>query len=513
MKLLTAEQMRRVDEITIRERGVPGSVLMDRAGKAVAREALERFRPDSVAIVTGKGNNAGDGFVVARELAAAGVSVSLYMLAPASELGGDALGAYNDMTGGMTLREQPSAGDLRAALPHHDLVIDAIFGTGTRGGVSGPWADAIEAINASGTRVLSIDIPSGLPCEPPAPESTWGPAVRADLTVTIGRPKLSMAVEPGITHTGRVVVADIGFPSELLDDPAVTTNLITIEEARAMLPPRPADGHKGTFGSVLILAGSEGMTGAAVMASIAAARSGAGLVYVGYPSPLGTVMEGRLLEPVKRPLGGAQPWFGPDHVEAAIKAAEDVDAVAIGPGIGHREQTAEFLTAVMNRINKPLVLDASALTILADRIDLLGGRPAPTILTPHPVEAARLLGKSVGEIQSSRLDSFLEFCARWKCIVALKGAQTVIADPQGQRWVNHSGNTGLAKGGSGDVLTGLIAGLIAQSMPPLDASRLGVFVHGYTADLLAERMSVRAMLASDLIAALGEAWLRLERGK
>lgn len=512
MKLLNAEQMRRIDDITIRERGIPGAVLMDRAGTAVAREAIERFNPESVAVITGKGNNAGDGFVAARELAAAGVAVTIYMLAPADELAGDALGAYELMTGGVTLRERPDAETLRRDLPHHNLVIDAIFGTGTRGPVTGAWAKAIEAMNACGANILAVDIPSGLPGEPPREGQPWGPAVRANATVTIGRPKLSMAVEPGVSLSGRIVIADIGFPADLLDDPACTTDLITYDEMRAILPARPGDGHKGTFGSVLILAGSEGMSGAAVMTATAAMRSGTGLVYVGYPTPLGTVMESRLLEPVKLPLGGGQHWFGPEHVEPAIEASKNVDAVAIGPGIGLHKETAEFLAGVINKIDKPMVIDASGLTLFADRIDLLGKRPAPTILTPHPGEAAHLLGKKIGEIQANRLDAFLEFSARWNSIVVLKGAQTVITDPGGRRWINHTGNTGLAKGGSGDVLTGLIVGLMAQSMSPIDAARLAVFLHGYTADLLAERMSPRAMIASDIIAALRESWLRLERG-
>ncbi len=512
MKLLTAEQMRRVDAITIRERGIPGAVLMDRAGKAVAREALERFRPASVAVVAGKGNNAGDGFVVARELASTGVAVTVYMLAAADELAGDALEAYELMTGAVTTLEKPDAETLRRDLPHHNLVVDAILGTGTRGPVGGAFAEAIAAINRCGVNVLAIDIPSGLPGEPPR-DDNWGPAVRADATVTIGRPKLAMAVEPGVALCGKIVVADIGFPADLIEDPVCTTDLMTPGEMRAILPARPAGGHKGTFGRALILAGSEGMTGAAVMATMAAMRSGAGLVYVGYPTPLGAMMEGRLLEPVKIPLGGGRPWFGPEHVAAAIAAAQDVDAVAVGPGLGERAETAEFLAGVINQINKPLVIDASALALLAERLDLLGGRPAPTILTPHPGEAARLLGGTVGEVQSDRLGAFVEFSAKWKAIVVLKGAQTVITEPGGRRWVNHTGNTGLAKGGSGDVLTGLIVGLMAQSISPIDAARLGVFIHGYTADMLAERMSERAMIAGDLIDGLGEAWLKLERGK
>ncbi len=512
MKVVTAAQMRRIDEVTIRERGVAGSVLMDRAGREVAREAIERFGPDAVAVVAGKGNNAGDGFVIARELAAAGVHVGLFLLRPAAELRGDARGAFDAMPAELRAAEPVTPGELERRLPEYDLIIDAMLGTGTRGPLAGEWAAAVAAINGSGLPVVAVDIPSGLPGEPPAPGEAWGPAVQATLTVTIGRPKLAMVVEPGVALTGRVVVVSIGFPPDLLNSEEITTELTTLEAARGLLPARPASGHKGTFGRVLVLGGSEGMSGAAVMAARAATRSGAGLVYVAYPAPLGPVIEGALLEPVKRPLGGERPWFGPEHVEAALAEAAQVDAVALGPGLGRREGTAEFLAAMLRGVRQPLVIDADGLNLLAERPDLLAERPGPTILTPHPGEAATLLGRTIGEVQADRLGAFVDFCARWNVVAVLKGAQTIITDAAGRRWINPSGNTGLAKGGSGDVLTGLVAGLAAQGMSATEAARLGVFLHGFTADLLAERMSVRALIAGDLLGALGEAWLRLERG-
>lgn len=510
MKIVTAEQMRRIDEETIQRRGIPGIELMERAGRAVAREAIQRFEPATVAIVTGKGNNAGDGFVAARELAAADVHVTLFMLCPPEELSGDALTAYEEMPGDLHRVVQPAADDLRRHLEPFDLVIDAIFGTGLRGPVRSPWREAIEAINAARVNVLSIDIPSGLPGDG-VTDADWGPCVRATATLTIGLPKLGMAVTPGVRFTGSVVVEGIGFPDDLLHDPAVSINMLTLREAAALLPPRDPDGHKGTFGRVLVLGGSEGMTGAPVLTAHGAARSGAGLVYMAYPRPLGGAIESLVAEPVKLPLEADGPWFAGDHVAPVLRAAETVDAVALGPGLGRHDATAGFVREVAAQVARPLVVDADGLRLLARDPGLLRGRTAPTILTPHPGEAAELLGRATDDVQRDRLGAFVEFSAAHGVVVVLKGAQTVITTPDGQRWINPSGNTGLAKGGSGDVLTGLIAGLLAQGIEAGEAARLGVFLHGLAADIAAQTTSVRALLPGDLPPLLGQAFARLEQ--
>jgi NAD(P)H-hydrate epimerase len=511
MKVVTTRQMRRIDEVTIQERGIPGITLMERAGTAVATEAMDRFEPDAVAIVTGKGNNAGDGFIAARELLHSGVRTTLYMLAPPEELTGDALDAFRMLGSEITPIVAPPPQELQRGLARHELVIDAIFGTGIRGPVGSPWAEAIEAINASGALVLAVDIPSGMPGDP-AYETELGPHVRATTTVTIGLPKLGMILDPGVRSTGNVVVADIGFPRDLLDDPAIGTNLMTMEEARALLPVRKPAGYKGTFGRVLILGGSEGMTGAAIMAARAATRSGAGLIYVSYPHLLGTVMESNLIEPVKLPLQGEAPWFTSDMVEHVVQEAAKMEAVGIGPGIGLHEETKKFLHEVIARVAKPMVIDASALDLLADDLHLLKERQAPTILTPHIGEAARLLHLPAQDVMRNRLDAFTDFARDYNVVAVLKGAQTVVTDPaSGQRYINPTGNSGLAKGGSGDVLTGLTAGLLAQGMTALDAARLGVFMHGMAGDVTAGRLGVRAMLPGDVIESLGPAFLKLEK--
>jgi NAD(P)H-hydrate epimerase len=522
MKVVTAQQMRRIDQVTIQDRGIPGAVLMDRAGRGIAREALERFQPESVAVITGKGNNAGDGFVAARELLAHGVATTLFMLRLPEELEGDALDAFQKLPPETKKVIGPGPGTLREHLIQFDLAIDAIFGTGLVGPVKPPFDAIIEAINGAQVNVLSIDIPSGLPSDPvpfsetrnPKSENAaFGPCVRATVTVTIGLPKLGMIVDPGVRTTGAVVVQDIGFPRDLLADAAIATNLMTPEEARELLPERTPGGNKGTFGRVMVLGGSEGMTGAAILAAQAAARSGVGLVYSCYPHPLGPVMESRLLEPVKLPLGGSVPWFIADHADRALRHAEQMQAVALGPGLGRNPETQAFVREIVRRVRAPLVIDADGLRLLAENLDDLQHRPGPTVLTPHPGEAADLLGCTVAEIEAGRLGAFTDLASTYEVVVVLKGAQTVTTTPDGQRTINPSGNTGLAKGGSGDVLTGLIAGLLAQGCAPGDAARLGVFVHGLAADIAAERDSVRGMIPSDVIDHLGRAFARLERGE
>ena len=511
MKIVTVEQMRRIEYVTIHERGIPGSVLMDRAGRAVVREAMERFEPGKVAIVTGKGNNAGDGFVVARELSRLGVTVTLLYLSPPGDLAGDALDAWKQVPEDVQRLSTPDQCAFREQLIRHDLVVDAIFGTGLRESVAEPWLQYIQSINTCRRHVLSIDVPSGLPGDGFSEMNRdAAPCVQATLTVAIGLPKIGMMSNPGIRLTGTVVVDDIGFPDDLLDDDAIKTNLLTLEEAARLLPARRPDGHKGAFGRLMILAGSEGMTGAAILSARAATRSGVGLVYSMYPAPLGGIMESHLVEPVKLPLESACSWFVKEHSVPVLEATLGMDAVAIGPGIGTRDETGDFLSDIVKGVASPLVIDADGLNLLAGSSSLLRERKAPCVLTPHPGEAARLLHCSVENVENDRLNASRELCVSQQAVVVLKGGQTLITTPEGQSYFNPTGNSGLAKGGSGDVLTGLVSGLLAQGIGGSSSARLGVFLHGLAADIALKKMSSRAMLPSDVIEALGPAFLRLE---
>lgn len=508
MKVANSAQMRRIDEVTIFERGIAGATLMDRAGKAVAREVMERFHPDSVAVVAGKGNNAGDGFVAARSLHRMGVPTTVFLLFGAEGLKGEALDAFKKLPEEISIERVEQAHELRERLIQYEVVIDAILGTGVKGPVEGRLAEMIQAVNACETNVLSIDIPSGLMSEA---KQTGGPHVKANVTVTIGLPKLGIVLDPGARSAGIISIADIGFPRDLLEDATISVNLLTIESMAAALPARNPSGHKGSFGKVLILGGSEGMTGAAIMAARSASRSGAGLIYVAYPRALGAVIEGALLEPVKRPLAGRERWFTGAQAKAALAEAEKADAVAFGPGIGTRPATAAFAAEIFKGVKAPLVVDADGLNLLANDIGLLKQRPGPTILTPHPGEASRLLNKSVKEIEADRLEAFVEFAREHNAITVLKGAQTIVTSPDGQRFINPTGNSGLAKGGSGDILTGLMTGLLAQGCEPLVAAQLAVFLHGVAADLAASEIGVRAMIPGDLLDFFGKAFLFLEK--
>lgn len=514
MKIVTPDQMRGIDNVSIHERGIPGAELMDRAGKAVAREVVDRFAPESVAVLAGKGNNGGDGFVAARTLHRMGVKTAVFLLADPADYRGDAQAAFSKMPDEIETVRVEAAHDLREKLIQYDVVLDGILGTGLRGPVEGFLGEAIEAVNSCQTNVVAIDVPSGLICDgtgdAEAPESAASSCVRAQLTITIGLPKVGLVVEPGIRQAGLVTIADIGFPSDLLEDPAITLNLLTEATIAAQLPERNPAGHKGTFGRVLVLGGSEGMTGAAILAARAAVRSGAGLVYSAYPESLGTIMETNLIEPVKRPLRGSALHFEESMAEAALEMASEVDAVALGPGIGRDPSTARFVQAMIERVAAPMVIDADALNLLSGNLDWLRSRPGPTVLTPHPGEAARLLQTSTDAIQASRLTAFTEFAETYGVVTVLKGAQSVVTSPEGQRYLNPTGNSGLAKGGSGDVLTGLIGGLLAQGCSATAAAQIGVFLHGVAADRAADKIGVRAMAPSDLIDYLGEAFRYVE---
>ena len=508
MKVVTAEQMREIDRVSIEERGIPGLQLMEQAGRAVVDDAMNNFDPDSVLILAGKGNNAGDGFVAARLLQEAGVKCRVDLFADPDGLKGDALANYQQLPDNVETRVLANADGLAQEMEEFDLTVDALLGTGIKGAVTGLFGDVIEAMNKSRAPVLAVDIPSGLPADGADPE---GPVVRATLTVTMGLPKLGMLVHPGIEFTGAITVADLGFPKDLIEDPGIKLNIHSLAEMKDMLPARPADGHKGTFGTALILAGSRGMTGASALAARAAARSGVGLVYSAMPKDLAPVFDTLLIEAVKHVIPTtAGDRFDADSTEAALELAKAANSVALGPGLSTRPGVSDFVNAFVKGYDGPLVIDADGLNALGENPECLKERSAPTIITPHPGEMSRLCGVSTKEIQSNRIAAAQEFASRHGVTVALKGAQTIIADPDGQTCINTSGNSGLAKGGSGDVLTGLIAGLLAQGMSAGDTARLGVFLHGLAGDKAAKKIGVRAMIPSDVIEVLGEAFRTIE---
>jgi len=510
MKVVTAEQMRRIDRITIEERGVPGSQLMERAGTAVAEQVVERFEPDSVAVVAGKGNNAGDGFVVARLLARQQIPATVFLLANPEEFRGDARAMYEAIPPEVEQVRVENIEPLREALPVYDAIVDAILGTGIQGPVRGLFGEAIEAINAAQLPVVSVDIPSGLASDGGPIE---GPVVRAAHTVTMGLPKLGMVVHPGVEYTGTVTVAALDFPDDLLNDPSIRLNLLTERMIAGLLPPRPLNGHKGTFGSVLIVGGSQGMTGAPVLAARAAMRSGVGLVFCAVAETLQPQVAARLVESLTIALPSSDGRsLDPNSLPRLVEEAKRMDVIALGPGVGLAEGTQQFVLQAVAEIALPMVIDADALNALVGHLDLLRSRRAPTILTPHPGEMARLTGLTTAQVQSDRIGVARKVAADYGVIAVLKGAQTIVAVPDGEAYINPTGNTGLAKGGSGDVLTGLIAGLLAQRIEALSAALCGVFLHGLAADCAADTIPPRAMIASDVTDHLPKAFKTLAQG-
>lgn len=482
--LAGAEAMRALDRHAIEVLGVPGEVLMESAGRAVVDVVLAR-RPSRVHVVCGPGHNGGDGLVAARHLAIVGVAVDVELVAAPR---GDAAVQW-ERARAAGVREGDGAGA--------DLVVDAIFGTGLARPVEGPAARAIERLNEAGVPVVAVDLPSGIDADRGA---ELGVAVRAAETVTFGMPKPGLALEPGRSLAGRVTVARIGIPEHA---PGVAPDALVWTPAAAAerLPERPADGHKGHFGHVLVAAGSQGKTGAAALAARAALRAGAGLVTVACPAGVNDILEQKCTEAMTEPVPDtAGRAFAAAAEDALLALAESRDVVALGPGIGREPETEAMVRSLVKRLTKPLVLDADGLNAFEGRAEELRA----SVITPHPGEAARLLGSSSVEIQSDRLGAARRLADMSGAVVVLKGAGTVIAGPEGPPLINPTGGPALAAGGSGDVLTGVVAAFLAQGLPARDAAGLGVFVHGLAADRVAGGAAA-GLLAGELADALPQA--------
>lgn len=525
MRVVTGREMREIDREAIEGLGIPGPVLMENAGSAVARE-IERIlleHPGSepiglgfrrtlsgtkVAIFCGKGNNGGDGFVVARHLLDRGADVSVFLVWPKDEITGDArlnLEILERMDGNIAyLGEGASAAEAATlAASQADVIVDAILGTGIRGPVTGPAAAVIEALMRAPRRlVVSVDVPSGVQADTGA---VVGPAVKADVTVTFALPKVGLVVYPGAEYCGRLVVADIGIPRRILEAPGRGFTLIDREFAAGLLPPRRPDSHKGSYGRVLVVAGSEGLAGAAVLSSVAVLRSGAGLVTLAGPESLVDAMASRLPPEV---MTLALPETRARSIARAsagvvIDRAGSFDALAIGPGLSRNPETQEAVREIVSESPIPVVVDADGLNALAADLEFLVGLAerarAPLVFTPHPGEMARLTGLSPAEVQADRIRIAQECAEAWGAAIVLKGARTVVAGPGGDVYINTSGNPGMATAGAGDVLTGVVAGLIAQGLDGVKAAALGVYVHGLAGDLARDEVGSSGLVASDIL--------------
>ncbi len=507
MKLVTAGEMRELDRRTIKDVGVPSLVLMENAGRSTY-QILRREFPElqgPVAVLAGRGNNGGDGFVVARYLANDGFPVTVFLLAARDQVQGDALVNLKILEEMQVDVEEVLGEEQLSSVGHRlsraELVVDALLGTGLNSPVRGLLAQVIARVNQVRSPVLAVDIPSGLSADTGEP---LGEAVEAEVTVTYGFPKIGQIVPPGRDFVGRLWQVNISIPSALAQE--IATELAESKEMRRLLPPRTFTSHKGTFGHLVVLAGSEGKTGAAVLAAEAGLRIGAGLVTAAVPASLNDILEVKLTEAMTLPLPEAEGAraLGARAVTPLTDFLTDKTAVALGPGLGTHPETQELVRQVVRDSPLPFVIDADGVNALAGHPEVLQAAAGPRIITPHPGEMARFLGTTSKEVQSRRLETAREVAEAHQVWVVLKGAQTVVAAPDGRLSLNPTGNPALASGGTGDVLTGLIGGLLAQGLAPWDAARLGVYLHGLAADYLEEVVGPRGHAAGDLLTGFPE---------
>ena len=520
MKVVTAPQMREIDRRTIEQEGVPSLTLMENAGQGVfqvVREYLADEGRPRVVVLCGRGNNGGDGLVVARKLREADVNPVVFLAGDPKTLSGDAAANYR------RAREESidihevaaeSVAEVAAACGEADVVVDALLGTGISGEVTGVVGDLIDAIDQSEAVVVAVDVPSGLNADDGTP---CGRAVVADATPTMGLPKLGLVLPSGRQYAGSVRVVDIGVPEHVIEEADATAEILTGSEARALLPPRPLDAHKGDFGRVLVVAGSVGMTGAAALCSEAALRIGAGLVYLAIPRGLNDLLEIKLTEVITCPMPETRRRsLALASTDKIVELAAQCDAVALGPGLSQDPETQQVVYRLVDGIDRPLVIDADGLNALRRHENPLPARTAPTVITPHPGEMARLLGTTTDEIQTDRMGAARRAAEQFRSVVVLKGAGTITTQPgDGLCTINTTGNPGMASGGTGDVLTGMIAGLLAQHVAPLspyDAARLGVYLHGLAGDLAAAETGQMSMIAGDVLRHVATAVRRIQEG-
>ena len=508
MKLVTGAQMRDLDKLVIENYAMPSIVLMENAAIQIAAEINRHYGPIEgrpIAVVCGKGNNGGDGIAVARHLAVRYKAKPLIWLVESMDT------ATPDTLTNLTIARSYGIQietisdplEFRNYLTNSEIVVDAILGTGVVGDPRPAAAAAIQAINDSGRTVVSIDIPSGL-------DDTGfasNPTIQASSTITLALPKLSLFLYPGATLAGDVITVDISFPNSVTN--AGEASIVALQKAdiAELLPSRTAgrDSNKGKFGSVAILAGSPGYLGAACLAAEGAARGGAGLVTLGVPQSIFDSMMSRVIESVMtQPFAcSSSGKFDTSSIDDVLLFCKKRDGVAFGPGVGvGADASGNFLRRLIAECDKPMVIDADALTLLAQEPDrgasIVRSRKAPTVLTPHPGEMGRLLGADTASVQNDRLSAVREAAAQFGAVVVLKGQASLIADPDGNLAVNTTGNPGMATGGSGDVLTGLTATLLAQIENPWNAASAAVFLHGLAGDIAAAEIGLGGILASDI---------------
>jgi hydroxyethylthiazole kinase-like uncharacterized protein yjeF len=510
MKITTAAEMREIDRVTSERCGVPSLTLMENAGSAVAEFVTSQYpSANRIGVICGKGNNGGDGFVAARKLHAAGKDVRVLLLAERSELRGDAAEMFTKLPLApvtVSAKEQLKAESAQAVFAA-DVLVDAILGTGFRPPVSELYAEAIAALNASTATVVAVDIPSGADADVMGEQV--GAVARADAVVTFTAPRPAHIF--GMLSTGPTVISSIGSPDEAIAS-SLQLNLITAREIAPLIGPRSPTANKGSFGHVLVLGGSTGKAGAAAMAGMAVLRAGAGLSTVATAKSVLATVGGfhpeLMTEPVEETEAGSISLASlqQGRMDALVKGKT---VLAVGPGISRHPDTATFVRGVIKKYKMQIVLDADGLNAFEDRAAELKNKAGALVITPHPGEMARLTGLTIAAVQRDRLNVARSFARENQLIVVLKGHRTLIAQPDGTVWVNTTGNPGMATGGTGDILTGMVAGLIAQNPDRVvEAVIAAVHLHGLAGDVARESMGEHSLVATDLLTALPEAFRR-----
>lgn len=511
MKVVTAAEMREIDRATSERFGVPSLTLMENAGTAVANFVLACFpAAQAVGVICGKGNNGGDGFVAARKLQEGGKQVRLLLLAEASELRGDAAEMFRQLLLKPEIARNSSELKINEAqaIFQSDVLIDAILGTGFRPPVSGLYAEAIEAINAASAPVIAVDIPSGADADVMGEQT--GAVSRADAVVTFTAPRPAHIF--GMLTAGSTVVAPIGSPDEAITS-SLQLNLTTAREVASLIGPRSRTAHKGSFGHVLVIGGAVGKPGAAAMAGMSALRMGAGLSTVATARSVLPTVAGFhpevMTEPLEETETGTISMRALEYLRVD-KLVEGKTVLAIGPGISRQAETSQFVRTIVAKYRVPMVLDADGLNAFQGRSQELKGTGQELVITPHPGEMARLADQTTAQVQHDRLNVARTFAREHGVIVVLKGHRTLIAGSDGTVWVNPTGNPGMASGGTGDILTGMIAGMIAQyPQRTLEAVTAAVYLHGFAGDVACESTGEQSLVATDLLKALPEAMRRV----
>jgi NAD(P)H-hydrate epimerase len=494
MKVVTAEEMRVIDRRTIEGYGIPGAVLMERAGLAVVSRIKEVFGRRRVIAIVGSGNNGGDGLVIARNLYSEGWDVKVFLTTKPENIKGDALLQYK-VAAKFGVKIYPMHEFLTyypSLITRDSLLVDALLGTGISKNVTGVLSEVIHLLNRLNIEIISVDIPSGISSDD---GQVMGVAVRADYTVTFGLPKRGHFLYPGAQYTGKLFIEDIGFPQELLKSDKLNVELLMKHKVSPFIPERRRYSHKGDYGHVLLVAGSKGKTGAALMAAKACLRSGTGLVTIGVPKSLADIFQSRVTEEMTLVL--------PDKGDGTLS---------------ERASRVILIETLVKNSTRPMVIDADGINSLKGGREVFSKSKVPIILTPHPGEMARLLGKQRGltvssqDIEKDRINIALSFAKQTGTYIVLKGVPTIIAEPEGKAYINPTGNPGMASAGTGDVLTGMISGFLSQGLKPIQAAILGVFLHGFAGDIVASEKGEYPLIASDIIDKIPAAFHSLGHG-